>query len=894
MDEDPDDKDDTKRKSRNLSEKKRRDQFNLLVNELSSMVSSNSRKMDKSTVLKSTIAFLKSHNEIAVRSRVHEIQTDWKPSFLSNEEFTHLILEALDGFIIVFSSTGRVFYASESITSLLGHLPSDLLNMTVYDMVYEDDQNDLYNILLNPAAVVDPLQTGISRENQVTFSCYIKRGTADYRTEVSYELVQFTGYFRSDVDADSLMTTSRFSGYMTDADTRLIFVGTGRLQTPQLIREMSIVDSSKSEFTSRHSLEWKFLFLDHRAPPIIGYLPFEVLGTSGYDYYHFDDLEKVVSCHEALMQKGEGTSCFYRFLTKGQQWIWLQTRFYITYHQWNSKPEFVVCTHRVVSYADVMKQMRNLAGGEGKFPEDTDSVSVGVERKFQPSSSQSLLATSPWSSKSSRTSRIAPTPGGSPTGTSSRGRYRYNTYHDPGSDSATSMSAESHVSRQSMMTHHSSKSRVRSHTFHSKTSSHDGGSQHAAAHFMLQQQMIPNPQQPTPESFQQMLATTQHQIRPPPSAAIIAPPVTQIISPAGFIEPQQYLAAIPVQPVAGFPPDSTTGVSPIPPTSPAAFTVHSSASSAAGGVVLTPSQNQVQDQLQRKHEELQHLIMHQQEELRRVQEQLLMARYGLLPSIVTLPFTSAPSSTNDISSRCSSSASYLQHHPSPQSSHQYPTHPALSNQPQNILNPQPHQHQTDQQMSIPPDQKPIFHPNQQLNFTDTGQPKLPGDPSNEMVSYMQLTPVPIHHLQQSQSSQQQQQLPNPEINLPGPSGNSMELLQYQMAEEQAQTLFTSGMEQQQQQQQHLPQPSHHHQHHQQHHQQQQQMHHPTNHHHQHHQQHHHHQQQQQQQHQQQHQQQQHHHQHHQQHQHQSQHHHSQSSSLGSPGGSTRSHSRSDM
>jgi len=39
--------------------------------------------------------------------------------------------------------------------------------------------------------------------------------------------------------------------------------------------------------------------LFHRAPPIIGYLPFEVLGTSGYDYYHVDDLEKVVTCHEA-------------------------------------------------------------------------------------------------------------------------------------------------------------------------------------------------------------------------------------------------------------------------------------------------------------------------------------------------------------------------------------------------------------------------------------------------------------------------------------------------------------------------------------------------------------------------------------------------------------------
>ena len=43
----------------------------------------------------------------------------------------------------------------------------------------------------------------------------------------------------------------------------------------------------------------EYIFVCFRAPPIIGYLPFEVLGTSGYDYYHVDDLEKVVTCHEA-------------------------------------------------------------------------------------------------------------------------------------------------------------------------------------------------------------------------------------------------------------------------------------------------------------------------------------------------------------------------------------------------------------------------------------------------------------------------------------------------------------------------------------------------------------------------------------------------------------------
>ena len=44
---------------------------------------------------------------------------------------------------------------------------------------------------------------------------------------------------------------------------QVCFFCTVRLKTCQLVREMSMVDDNK-EFTSRHSLEWKFLFLDHR------------------------------------------------------------------------------------------------------------------------------------------------------------------------------------------------------------------------------------------------------------------------------------------------------------------------------------------------------------------------------------------------------------------------------------------------------------------------------------------------------------------------------------------------------------------------------------------------------------------------------------------------------
>ncbi|XP_028155779.1 circadian locomoter output cycles protein kaput-like [Ostrinia furnacalis] len=194
MDEDGDDKDDSKRRTRNLSEKKRRDQFNMLVNELSTMVSTNNRKMDKSTVLKSTISFLKNHNEITVRSRAHDVQEDWKPAFLSNEEFTYLILEALEGFMMVFSASGCIYYASESITSLLGHNPSDLVNKSIFDLAYEEDRAGLYNLLQNPGAAIDPLQPG--PKDEIRFQCHLRRGSLDFRDDTMYELVQFNGHFR--------------------------------------------------------------------------------------------------------------------------------------------------------------------------------------------------------------------------------------------------------------------------------------------------------------------------------------------------------------------------------------------------------------------------------------------------------------------------------------------------------------------------------------------------------------------------------------------------------------------------------------------------------------------------------------------------------------------------
>lgn len=141
-DEDPD-KEMAKRKSRNQSEKKRRDQFNVLITDLMHLVSSSSRKMDKTTVLQQTISYLRSQRELQSKTKITKSELNWKPKSLSSTEFGELMLNSVDGFLIGLAPNGIVLYVSDSISSILGYTPEMLTGKNIYEIIHISERDEV-------------------------------------------------------------------------------------------------------------------------------------------------------------------------------------------------------------------------------------------------------------------------------------------------------------------------------------------------------------------------------------------------------------------------------------------------------------------------------------------------------------------------------------------------------------------------------------------------------------------------------------------------------------------------------------------------------------------------------------------------------------------------------
>uniref|UniRef100_A0A8B9KHS2 Aryl-hydrocarbon receptor nuclear translocator 2 n=1 Tax=Astyanax mexicanus TaxID=7994 RepID=A0A8B9KHS2_ASTMX len=368
-------------------ERRRRNKMTQYITELSDMVptcSALARKPDKLTILRMAVSHMKSMRGTGNTS------TDgaYKPSFLTEQELKHLILEAADGFLfVVAAETGRVIYVSDSVTPVLNHPQSEWFGSTLYEQVHPDDVDKLREQLSTSensmtGRILD-LKTGtVKKEGQQSsmrmcmgsrrsFICRMRCGSAPldhislnrlsnmrkrYRNglgpskegEAQYSVVHCTGYIKAWPPAGMTIPEEDTEAGQT---SKYCLVAIGRLQVTSSPVSMDMNGLSvPTEFLSRHNSDGIITFVDPRCINVIGYQPQDLLGKDILEFCHPEDQSHLrESFQQVVKLKGQVLSVMYRFRMKNREWILIRTSSFTFQNPYSDEIEYIICTNTNVN-----------------------------------------------------------------------------------------------------------------------------------------------------------------------------------------------------------------------------------------------------------------------------------------------------------------------------------------------------------------------------------------------------------------------------------------------------------------------------------------------------------------------------------------------------------------
>ncbi|XP_017695071.1 PREDICTED: aryl hydrocarbon receptor nuclear translocator isoform X7 [Lepidothrix coronata] len=415
----PNDKERFARENHSEIERRRRNKMTAYITELSDMVptcSALARKPDKLTILRMAVSHMKSLRGTGNTS------TDgtYKPSFLTDQELKHLILEAADGFLFIVScETGRVVYVSDSVTPVLNQPQSEWFGSTLYDQVHPDDVGKLREQLSTSenaltGRILD-LKTGtVKKEGQQSmrmcmgsrrsFICRMRCGNSSVDPvavnrlsfmrnrcrnglgaakdgEPHYVVVHCTGYIKAWPPAGvSLPDDDPDAGQ----GSKFCLVAIGRLQVTSSpnCTDMNNV-CQPTEFISRHNTEGIFTFIDHRCVATVGYQPQELLGKDIVDFCHPEDQQLLRDSFQQVVKlKGQVLSVMFRFRSKNREWLWMRTSSFTFQNPYSDEIEYIICTNTNVKNSS--QESRPALANSLPRPQLGQSVSLPLDMGSAP------------------------------------------------------------------------------------------------------------------------------------------------------------------------------------------------------------------------------------------------------------------------------------------------------------------------------------------------------------------------------------------------------------------------------------------------------------------------------------------------------------------------------
>ncbi|KAJ8003632.1 hypothetical protein DPEC_G00150350 [Dallia pectoralis] len=311
-----------------------------------------------------------------------------------------LLLQALNGFVMVVTAEGYVFYSSSTVQEYLGFHQSDVVHQSVFELIHTDDRA-LFRRQLHFA--LNPNQLDAESETtdglQPTNSSDITNNIVTYDPQhippenSSFLERSFVCRFRCLLDNSSGFLALNFHGRlkylhgqnkMSDDGTMghpqlALFVVASPLQTPSILE----IRTKTLLFQTKHKLDFTPMGVDARGKVVLGYSEIELcMRGSGYQFIHAADMMYCADNHVRMIKTGESGLTVFRLLTKNSVWVWVQANARLVYK--GGRPDFIVARQRPLSNEEGEEQLRlrrlqlpfNFATGEAVLYEVGPCVDV--------------------------------------------------------------------------------------------------------------------------------------------------------------------------------------------------------------------------------------------------------------------------------------------------------------------------------------------------------------------------------------------------------------------------------------------------------------------------------------------------------------------------------------
>ncbi|KAL3276361.1 hypothetical protein HHI36_011744 [Cryptolaemus montrouzieri] len=272
------------------------------------------------------------------------------------KELGSYLLQTLDGFIFVVAPDGKIMYISETASVHLGLSQVELTGNSIYEYIHPSDHDEMTAVLTPtmPPPGTPPLHDYESdRAFFVRMKCVLAKRNAGL-TNGGYKVIHCSGYLK--VKQYNASSSSPYEACYQNMG----LVAVGHSLPPSAITEIKL---HTNMFMFRASLDLKLIFLDARVAQLTGYEPQDLIEKTLYHYIHGSDILAMKYAHHQLLFKGQVTTKYYRFLSKGGGWVWMQSYATIVHNTRSSRPHCIVSVNYVLSELEAKDLILNIAQG---------------------------------------------------------------------------------------------------------------------------------------------------------------------------------------------------------------------------------------------------------------------------------------------------------------------------------------------------------------------------------------------------------------------------------------------------------------------------------------------------------------------------------------------------